>query len=44
MAVEVPDDPTPEVDDPDRIMPAAAEVVEAMAWAAIGRGWLCVPS
>lgn len=44
MAFETPDDPIPEVDEPDKIMPAAAEVVEAMAWAAIGSVWLCVPS
>lgn len=41
MVVEAPDD---DVDEPDKIMLAAAEVVEAMAWAAIGSGWLCVPS
>lgn len=34
----------PEVEDPDMSMHAAAEVVEAMAVAAIGRGWLWVPS
>jgi hypothetical protein len=30
--------------DPARNMPAAAEVEEAMAAAAGGNGWLCVPS
>jgi hypothetical protein len=30
--------------DPESSMEAAAEVVEAMAMAAGGRGWLCVPS
>lgn len=30
--------------EPDRSMFAAAEVVEAIAMAAGGRGWLCVPS
>ena len=44
MVVGAPDDPIPEVDEPDKSMPAAAEVVEAMAWAAIGSVWLCVPS
>ncbi len=35
----------PELDDePDRSMEAAAEVVEAMAVADIGSGWLCAPS
>lgn len=29
---------------PETSMVAAAEVVEAMAVAASGRGWLCVPS
>lgn len=33
-----------EVDEPDKSMEAAAEVVDAMAVAEIGRGWLCVPS
>lgn len=36
--------PEPEVDEPDRSMEAAAEVVEAMAVADAGSGWLCVPS
>ena len=35
---------TSEVDEPDKSMDAAAEVVEAMAVAATGSGWLCVPS
>lgn len=30
--------------DPERSIDAAAEVVEAIAMAAGGRGWLCVPS
>lgn len=34
----------PDVDEPDISMEAAAEVVEAMAVADIGRGWLWVPS
>lgn len=34
----------PEVDEPDKSMEAAAEVVDAMAVAEIGSGWLCVPS
>lgn len=33
-----------EVDEPDRSMEAAADVVEAMAVADTGSGWLCVPS
>jgi len=33
-------DPECEVDDPDNSMEAAAEVVEAMAVAERGRGWL----
>lgn len=32
------------LDDPDISIPAAADVVEAMAVAVIGNGWLCVPS
>lgn len=36
--------PVPEVDDPDNNIAAAAEVVEAMAVADTGSGWLCVPS
>ena len=31
-------------DEPDKSMEAAAEVVEAIAVADIGSGWLCVPS
>lgn len=31
-------------DEPDSNMEAAAEVVEAIAVAEIGSGWLCVPS
>lgn len=34
----------PEVDEPDKSMEAAAEVVDAMAVAEIGSGWLWVPS
>lgn len=34
----------PEVVEPDKSMEAAAEVVEAIAVADMGRGWLCVPS
>ena len=30
--------------EPDMSMPAAADVVEAMAVAEMGNGWLCVPS
>lgn len=30
--------------DPERSIDAAAEVVDAIAMAAGGRGWLCVPS
>ena len=33
-----------EADEPDSSMQAAAEVVEAMAVADIGSGWLWVPS
>lgn len=33
-----------EVDEPDISMHAAAEVVEAIAVAESGSGWLCVPS
>lgn len=33
-----------ELDEPDKSMEAAAAVVEAIAVAARGRGWLCVPS
>ena len=33
-----------EVDEPDNSMEAAAEVVEAIAVAEMGSGWLCVPS
>ena len=33
-----------EEEEPDKRMEAAAEVVEAMAVADIGSGWLCVPS
>lgn len=36
--------PVPEVEEPDISIEAAAEVVEAMAVAEIGSGWLCVPS
>lgn len=36
--------PVPEVEEPDISIAAAAEVVEAMAVAEIGSGWLCVPS
>lgn len=36
--------PDVEVEEPDRIMEAAAAVVEAMAVDESGRGWLCVPS
>ena len=32
------------LDEPDISIPAAADVVEAMAVAVIGNGWLCVPS
>lgn len=31
-------------DEPDSNMEAAAEVVDAIAVAEIGSGWLCVPS
>ena len=31
-------------DEPDKSMEAAAEVVDAMAVAEMGSGWLCVPS
>lgn len=31
-------------DEPDKSIEAAAEVVEAIAVADIGSGWLCVPS
>lgn len=34
----------PEVVEPDNSMEAAAEVVEAIAVADMGSGWLCVPS
>lgn len=34
----------PEVVEPDSSMEAAAEVVEAIAVADMGSGWLCVPS
>jgi len=30
--------------DPERSIDAAAEVVEAIAWAVGGSGWLCCPS
>lgn len=33
-----------ELDEPDKSMLAAAEVVEAIAVAERGSGWLCVPS
>lgn len=36
--------PEVEVVEPDNSMEAAAEVVEAIAVAEIGSGWLCVPS
>ena len=36
--------PECEVDEPDNSMDAAAEVVEAMAVAESGRGWLWLPS
>jgi len=32
------------VEEPDNNIEAAAEVVEAMAVAETGSGWLCVPS
>ena len=35
--------PECEVDEPDNSMDAAAEVVEAMAVAESGRGWLWLP-
>lgn len=37
-------DPECEVDEPDNSMEAAAEMVEAMAVAESGRGWLWLPS
>lgn len=36
--------PVPEVEEPDMSIEAAAEVVEAMAVAEAGSGWLCAPS
>lgn len=46
VAVMVDDElsPVPEVDEPEISMEAAAEVVEAIAVAEIGSGWLWVPS
>lgn len=40
----VPIDDDREVDEPETNIEAAADVVEAMAVAEIGSGWLCVPS